>query len=697
MAKSQTTPHPEKRMTQSVRAQVVERRTYLRPIDTNGTIFETSEQSWRRVIEHQRWLWERAQRAPLSASQEAELEELFQLFMERKVTVSGRTRWLGGTEVAKHREICNFNCAFLNIQTVRDVQDAMWLLLNGVGVGFRPVPGSLNGFAASIGELEVIRSTKILPRDEFGNGISSEVLKGAPNNVNTFDRATGHWYIRVGDSAEAWAELLGIILSDKHVAKKLTIDFSEIRPEGYRLARYGWLSSGDTVISKFVADLFGVLNASAGKLLDEMAILDVLNMMGTILSSRRSAEIALLEYTNPVWREFASAKKDYWTTGKPWRAQSNNSLVFMEQPTREQLVEIFDIMMDAGGSEPGFINGASAKTRAPYWAGLNPCSEILLPASGGTCNLVETMVSRFNGNTPGLLRAHYLIARANYRQACVDFRDGVLQEKWHQNNEFLRLTGVGVTGIVGWVEHTKPEAWRALRKAAHDGANSMADELGLARSKNVTTVKPAGTQSKAGGLIGDELTEGMTKPLGRYIFNTISFSREDPLVRALTAANYRTMPHPFDQSSILVTLPVEYSNVPFDKVVMEVNGEMVECEVNLDSAVSQLGRYKLIQDNYTDHNTSNTISYSPEEVPEIIDWLLENWDSYVGVSFLYRTDPTKTAEDLGFSYLPQQVVDPATYHAYVGTLGEVNFSGTDIGQMLDDLNTCGAGGACPIR
>ena len=40
-------------------------------------------------------------------------------------------------------------------------------------------------------------------------------------------------------------------------------------------------------------------------------------------------------------------------------------------------------------------------------------------------------------------------------------------------------------------------------------------------------------------------------------------------------------------------------------------------------------------DNWTDHNTSITRFISPDEIPSIIDWILEdkNWNSYVGVSF----------------------------------------------------------------
>ena len=57
--------------------------------------------------------------------------------------------------------------------------------------------------------------------------------------------------------------------------------------------------------------------------------------------------------------------------------------------------------------------------------------------------------------------------------------------------------------------------------------------------------------------------------------------------------------------------------------LMRVDGKLV----NLESAVTQLDRYKFLMDNWTDHNTSITVSYSPDEIPSIIDWILEdkNW------------------------------------------------------------------------
>jgi ribonucleoside-triphosphate reductase len=117
--------------------------------------------------------------------------------------------------------------------------------------------------------------------------------------------------------------------------------------------------------------------------------------------------------------------------------------------------------------------------------------------------------------------------------------------------------------------------------------------------------------------------------------------------------------------------------------------------VNLESAVSQLDRYLKIQNNYCDHNVSNTISYDKKEVPSIIDWLLSNWDSYIAVSFLFRTDPTKNARDLGYAYLPQEVVTKDEYDRYVNHLLPVNFDQVHTYDEIEE-DEC-LTGACPIK
>jgi adenosylcobalamin-dependent ribonucleoside-triphosphate reductase len=657
--------------TPSTRAQVITRRTYNRPLDGAGSIFETWEQTVDRVIGHQRWLWERALGTNLDLVQEAELAELRQLMVDRKVSVSGRTLWLGGTEVSKTREASQFNCSYLRVETIHDVVDSLWLLLQGCGVGFEPVVGTLNGFTKPV-KVEVIRSER---KD-----------KGQPNN-EAFKSWSGAWVLSVGDSAEAWAKAAGKLLAMKEPVDRIVLDFQEIRPAGERLKGYGWISSGDEQIAKAFVAICEILNKRAGQLLTRIDILDILNWLGTILSSRRSAEIAVMPETDPEAEAFMVAKKDHWIDN-PQRAQSNNSVLFYQKPSRERLTHIFDLMREAGGSEPGFLNATTALARAPWFKGVNPCAEILL-GNKSFCNLVEVDLGKFNGAYHQLVRAIRLAARANYRQTCVNLDDGVLQRTWHELNEFLRLCGVGLTGIQRWENTHSPNAaewFQGLKEEARSGAFSMADELGLPRPKAVTTIKPSGTLSKI-----MDTTEGVHKPLGKYIFNNVRFGIHDPLVPLLRDAGYRVFADPYSSDAMLVTFPVSYEDVDFETVDL---GDRV-VEVNRESAVDQLNLYKLLMENYVDHNCSITISYDDSEVPAIIDWLEQNWDIYVGVSFIYRNDPTKTAADLGYPYLPQEVVDRETFEAYASTLRNVDLNSANTLDELvqDDCST----GACPIR
>ena len=584
----------------STRANVVTRRTYNRPKE-DGT-FETWEETVDRVIEHQKWLWERAKANTLDMSEIVELDKLRTLMLERKATVSGRTLWLGGTNVAKTREASQFNCSFGRIETVHDIVDAMWLLLQGCGVGFEPVVGTLNGFAKKV-NVRIVRSAKVLGE-----------AKGCPDNqswrsVDEVGKKTYH--LKIGDSAEAWAKSAGKLFAMKDAVDVLILDFSEVRAAGERLKGYGWISSGDETVSSAFQRICDLLNDRAGQLLTRIDILDVLNHLGTTLSSRRSAEIALMPVSDPEVDNFISAKKDFWLHGNEHRQQSNNSIVFHKKPTQWELSYIFDKMIEAGGSEPGFINAESAKKRAPHFKGVNPCAEILL-GNKSFCNLVEVDWGKFLQDFGGLQEAVEIVARANYRQTCVNLDDGVLQRSWHE-------------------------------------------------------------------------LEGVHKPLGKYLFNNVTFSKHDEIIPKLVASGYKVIEKPFESDSVLVTFPVAYEDVKFDLV----DGK----EVNLETAISQLDRYKLMMDHYVDHNCSVTISYDNGEIPDIITWILDNWDTYVGVSFIYRNDPTKSAADLGYAYLPQEVVSEEDYRAYANTLMPVDL--TNLASTDDLTDEECLTGACP--
>lgn len=666
----------------TARAMATALRTYHRPIKEGDTLLESWDQVVDRVVNHQRWLWERALGRSLHEGEEDELAELRSLIVGRYIAPAGRTLWLGGTELSRTRESSMFNCSYTHVETVYDVVDVLWLLLQGCGVGFRPITGTLNGFRRPLQDITVIRST----RQEKG---------GVQNNVESFNPETETWTIKVGDSAIAWAKAVGKLIAGKFPARKLILNFSEIRPAGTRLKGYGWISSGDEQISKAFKAIAKILSDRSDQLLTRMDILDIINWLGTILSSRRSAQIALFEYGQPEWEDFAIAKKEWWLKGNAHRQQSNNSLLFRTKPSRQELERIFQIIMESGGSEPGLINAEEAERRAPWFKGCNPCVEILL-GNKSFCNLTEVNVLAFKGDKIGLERALFLAGRMNYRQTTVNLRDEILQEAWHLNNAFLHLCGVGLTGI-----RARPDLqaydFKRMRNITVSAAYSMANELNAPLPKNVTCVKPSGTVSKIMGTREwGEVPEGVHLPLGKYIFNNITFSKHDPLVARFRVAGYDIMEKPHEPESVLVKFPVKYENIPFTrKMVTRKNGIVEEVEVNTDSAITQLEWYRLLQETWCEQNVSNTVSYDPSEVPAIIDWLQENWDCYVGVSFLFRNDPSKNAEDLGYAYLPQEVVTKEAFDSYSKRLKEIDYSGIE---MRDEsINEACSLGACPVK
>jgi adenosylcobalamin-dependent ribonucleoside-triphosphate reductase len=671
--------------TPSIRARFLERRTYLRPLDEDGEAFETPVQALDRVMGHQRYLWEQAVGRPLNSREELELDELRGLIEAKKVSMSGRVKWMGGTDIIKERASAAFNCSFTLVETPADLVDVFWLLLQGCGVGFRPKPGLLTGFPTSITKVEVIGSTRT------AKGGREDTISSVENGV---------WTISFGDSAKGWAKGLGKIFAEKPRAHTLVLDYSELRPGGQRLRGYGWLSSGWKPFADGMKIITDVMQARANALLTDIDLGDVVNALGTVLSSRRSAQIWLKQIEATEWTlfdagimAFVDAKTDRWEKGKGHREQSNNSLVFMNKPSRQTVVELLKRILDTG--EPGFVNGAAARRRAPEMEGLNPCAEILLP-SKGFCNLVQVVWHRFNGDYWGLLRAQYLAARANYRQTCVSMRDGVLQLQWNDNQQLLRLCGVSPTGYVAWEGLKDADMHEGARDAAIDGANAMADELGTPRPRRVTQCQPAGTSSKVMGLDGDEVHEGAHVSPSRYIFNHVNFSVFDPMVEKLMLANYDVRPNPADKTGVLVKFPVAYPDSPFySKVVKEIDGQLEELELVSETGVDQLERYRMLMEHYVQHNCSITVSFDVEDIEPMADWFMQHWDTYVGVSFLKRNDPTRTAEELGFLYLPQECVSRRMYEDYAARLLPVDLADDKSHDMLD-VADC-ATGACPVR
>ncbi len=663
---TQTTPASAPVTGWSARAEATTRRTYNRPTDAAGETFETWDDTIQRAqVDHHIKLWSDAGGEVESPEVKAELAETKQLGLSRAGLVSGRTLWLGGTKYGQDRACSNFNCSAMELTTVFDMVDAFWLLLNGSGVGALPRVGTLHGYRKPM-PLSIIPSER--DKDWKGNPENTEVL---PSHDNGYT-----WWITIGDSAEAWAKAAGKMLVSPHGrCDRLVIDGSNCRGPGGRLKGYGWICNGFPPLAEALTAIHGILNRRAGDLLTEDDIGDVFNWAGSVLSSRRSAQILLMDEHNPGTHEFATRKHEYWRHN-PQRRQSNNSLLFWRKPSLDELSDL--LKLNLVGGEPGFINAAAALRKAPWFRTCNPCAEILL-STHSFCNLCSICLPMFGHDYAALERATYLMARANYRQTCVDLRDGVLQPRWHQTNESLRLCGVSFTGIVN-ADWLSDYHIRRLRNAAVSGAYSMADELGLPRPKAVTTIKPEGTRSKISGRPSLEPGEGMHRPM----------------VGALAAAGYATLPNPSDPHNVLVRFPVDYAGCKFS-TIRGMDG--LDKDVNLEPATSQLARYLRWNRLWADHNVSATISFDAAEIPALAKMISDNWDSgYIATAFLARHDASKTAADLGHPYLPQEVVSYGAYQEATAKTRPVDWARFHKGihEISDPSGECPSG-MCPVR
>lgn len=633
-----------------IRGEIVARRTYHRVRD-DGRI-ETWREVIDRVISYSKWL---DASAGLKSSS-AEFEKLRVLFEAKRAFPAGRTLWLGGTETARRRAACNFNCSALKLQTVHDYVDVMWLLLQGCGVGCKLVPGTLTGFAQRIDKVTIHASTR---EDSHGMQHNMEMC------------GDGRWTIVVGDTAEAWAKSIGKLLSRKTPVTELFVDLSQIRPAGGILKGYGWVCVGNKYLAEALRHIIEILNDAAGRALTHIEMLDIFTLLGTVLSSRRSAEIALYPYGADGWKDFAQAKNN--VNAQPWRAQSNNTLTFEEFPGEKVVGELIDTMIAGGNGEPGFLNMEAAKKRAPWCEVQNPCAEILL-ADKGFCNLSELVLPAFESLREAE-EAAYLLGRHNYRQTLVDFNDGILQPEWHNNNQELRLCGVGLTGIQQAPNLSDNYSLSRLRRAAQAGAYSLAREAGTAIPGNVTTVKPSGTLSKVAGC-----SEGAHFPIAPYLFNHINFSQFDPMVKQLEAAGYTTAVNPYDASAVIITLPVSFVAPRYLPDV---------------TAVAQLEEYRRLMACYCDQNVSMTISYSDSERDSIVMWLCRHWNKMVAVSFLPRQDGRKQS----YLYVPQEVVSADAWHEYANKLCPVSWPDSATPEHSAELETSSdcSGGVCPVR
>ena len=569
----------------------------------------------------------------LAPTSREEAELLYENMFYLRQFVSGRTLWVGNTPVAESYPMANYNCAFQVIDSYHAYHDLFYLLMLGCGVGVRVLK-------EDAGKLPEIRTDVKLKHKDYEARAKQDRLEYT-NLSFSGDTAT----LTIGDSKEGWVQALEhyfTLLTNREYRKLQTIvvDYDSIRPRGERLKSFGGTASGyesmQTMLEKIhrVITLAGIKNWSTSVRLEPIQLLDIANIIGENVVSggvRRTSEIGLVDADDEKCIQAKS--KLYRQVDGKWelnaslshRQMSNNSIYYRKKPTREKLHWHLEQMRYSG--EPGWINEEAGLKRRPEFNGCNPCGEILLD-SHGMCNLTTVNVMAFvrDGklDEAGLLLAQRLSARAGYRMTCKKLEI----HQWDEVQQRDRLIGCSLTGwqdmvnAVGLDHQAQCSLLEKLRDTAHQAAEEIARELGQKAPLLVTTVKPEGTLS-----LLPTVSSGIHYSHAPFYIRRVRINASDPLCKVCEELGYPVYPEVGQDAQNCRTKVVEFPvKAPKGRVKADV------------SAIEQLENYRMFMKHYVDHNCSITVHVRSHEWEAVEQWVWDNWDDIVALSFLSFDD-----------------------------------------------------------
>ena len=619
------------------------KRTYARPyFDSNDNVERTEE--WHETVQR---VVNGAQEIGAGLTQ-SEAERLYDYLFNLKGSVAGRMLWQLGTPNNKRLGGDSLvNCWFVDISETSDFSWAVERLMLGGGVGF-----SCN----SPERLGVVRSAYV---DRF--------------DANDAD------YI-VPDKREGWGELvkrvLDCYLGDDSVSSKMTYSTQLIRPAGVPIKTFGGTASGPEILVDGVYKICKVLDRSVGRHLTSVDVLDIMNIIGSIVVAgnvRRSAEIAIGSIDD---REFADAKR--WDLGNIpiERAMSNNTFYV----NAEQMQNLPDYIWEGykGNGEPyGFFNLDAARTFGrtgehrpdPSVVGVNPCAEIPL-ANRESCNLSEIFLPMISSKEE-LFDIASLLYKVQKATAALPYLDSVSDKITSSN---MRL-GLGVTGVaqaqdkIDWLDDTYI-ALRALDK-------EWSAYRGWPESVRLTTVKPSGTLSLLPGV-----TPGVHPGFSQFFIKRMRMSSSDILVDYCRSKGFHVEPlRNFDGSEDHRTVVVEFPCAFPD-------GTVVAADM---SAIDQMDLVRRLQKVWADNSISVTVYYRIEELDDIKRYLSDHWHEMKSVSFLLHSDH-------GFDQAPMGEITKEEYDRCISAtqpLGERLHGSTLL--LDDEFDADCSTGSCPIR
>ncbi len=566
---------------------------------------------------------------------EKEYDEVREAILRHDVMPSMRLMW-GAGPAARKTNVVAYNCSFIAPSKLRDFGEIMYLSMCGTGVGY------------SVESLTVQQLPQIKKQT------------GKAHKVHV-----------VGDSKEGWADAYVTGLEAWFNGEDIKFDYSQLRPAGARLMTMGGKSSGPQPLVNLIDFTREKVFKRQGRRLSNLDVHDIVCKIGEVVVSggvRRSALISLSDLDD---YEMRHAKDGQFYVTEPQRMMANNSAVYTHRPSTAEFMDEWISLMKSGSGERGIFNRGSLEKQIPErrkktlmkgidTCGTNPCGEIILK-SKQFCNLTEVVIRAEDTKHTLLKKMRLAAILGTYQSTLTNFK--YLSAEWKKNCEEERLLGVSITGQWDNPELVHdPKVLADLRDEAVAVNKTYAKRFGINQSAAVTAVKPSGTVSQ---LV--DASSGMHPRHAPYYIRRIRISASDALFKMLRDQGIPFAPEVGQSAENAVTYVIDFP-------VKSPNQAVVKDDI---TALEQLVHWKLIKENYTEHNPSVTISVGENEWLAVASWLYENWDMVGGLSFLPRSEHV-------YQLAPYEEITKEKYEDLAKRWEDIDFSKIVSYEKLDE-------------
>jgi len=565
---------------------------------------------------------------------EDEYAEVRDAMLHMRSMGSMRLLWSAGP-AARRSNVCAYNCSYIAPSCWQDFGEIMYISMCGTGLGF------------SVEQ----QTVGLLPMIERQNGKKDST------------------YV-VKDSKEGWAD--SMVYGMETWAKGLDVDFdySQVRPAGARLMVMGGRASGPEPLRRLHAFTRERMLARQGRRLTSLDVHDIICMEGEIVVAggvRRSALISISDLDDVEMRE---AKNGQFYLQNQQRAMANNSAAYNEKPTVDVFLNEWNNLVKSGSGERGIWNRGSLKAQLPVrrWklfekdmhkSGVNPCGEIVLK-SKEFCNLTEVCARKEDTEETLMEKVRIGAILGTYQATLTNF--GYLSPEWKKNCEEEALLGVSITGQWDCPALRNPNTFRKLKEVAIETNREYAARFGIRPSAAITCVKPSGNTSQL-----FNSSSGMHPRHAPYYIRRVRIEGHNPIFKMLKEAGVPYFPEVGQSIDTATTFVLEFPIKAPDKSVFK--DDM--------TAIEQLEYWKMVKENFTEHNPSTTISVGDGEWLEVANWVYSNWNLVGGLSFLPRSNHV-------YRLAPYEEITKEEYDDRVKKFPDIDFAKLVLYEMQDE-------------